>query len=87
MVIYTEWKGIIKFIDKHILNFILQNRLVSSWNQAMTTYANGNTTTGSTDEDTYEEDIANDIRELELRWQEELEEQEKRWSSEDDSNK
>lgn len=35
----------------------------------------------------YEEDIANDIRELELRWKEELEEQEKRWSSEDDSNK
>lgn len=53
----------------------------------MTTYGNGNTTVGSTDEDMYEEDIANDMRELELRWQEELEEQEKRWSSEDDSNK
>lgn len=40
-----------------------------------------------TDDSMYEEDIANDMRELELRWQEELEEQEKRWSSEDDSNK
>lgn len=40
---------------------------------------------GSTDEDTYEAGIAHDMRELELRWQTELEEQEKRWSSEDDS--
>lgn len=49
---------------------------------------NGNSnTSGITDDSMYEEDIANDMRELELRWQEELEEQEKRWSSEDDSNK
>lgn len=50
------------------------------------TYGNCNETI-TAEEDMYEEDIANDIRELELRWKEELEEQEKRWSSEDDSNK
>lgn len=36
-------------------------------------------------EDTYEAGIANDMRELELRWDFELQEQEKRWSSEEDS--
>ncbi|KAK4873000.1 hypothetical protein RN001_015029 [Aquatica leii] len=63
------------------------NKIVSSLNQAMSHYGNGNTGLGMTEEAMYEEDIANDMRELELRWQEELEEQEKRWSSEDDSNK
>ncbi|KAF5272622.1 hypothetical protein FQR65_LT04863 [Abscondita terminalis] len=63
------------------------NKIVSSLNQAMNHYGNGNTGLGMTEEAMYEEDIANDMRELELRWQEELEEQEKRWSSEDDSNK
>lgn len=38
-------------------------------------------------EDTYEAGIANDMRELELRWEFELEEQEKRWSSEEDNIK
>ncbi|XP_034942906.1 roquin-1 [Chelonus insularis] len=37
------------------------------------------------DEDSYEADIANDIRELEIRWDYELKEQEKRWSNEDDN--
>lgn len=32
-------------------------------------------------EDTYEAGIANDMRELELRWEFELREQEKHWSS------
>ncbi|XP_044734372.1 roquin-1 [Chrysoperla carnea] len=40
---------------------------------------------GSPDEDTYEASIAHDMCELELRWKTELEEQEKRWSSEDDT--
>ncbi|XP_014261745.1 roquin-1 [Cimex lectularius] len=40
-----------------------------------------------TQEDSYEAGIANDIRELELRWEYELEEQEKRWSSEEESSK
>ncbi|XP_011299638.1 roquin-1 isoform X2 [Fopius arisanus] len=39
------------------------------------------------DEDTYEADIANDMRELELRWDFELKEQEKRWSDEEDNVK
>ncbi|XP_046410424.1 roquin-1 [Neodiprion fabricii] len=39
------------------------------------------------EEDTYEAGIANDMRELELRWEFELEEQEKRWSSEEDNIK
>lgn len=60
---------------------------MSSLNQARANYGNGNVPMGAAEEDMYEEDIANDMRELELRWQEELEEQEKRWSSEDDSNK
>lgn len=34
----------------------------------------------------YEADIANDMRQLEIRLQEEIEEQEKIWSSEEDSN-
>jgi len=33
-------------------------------------------------QDTYEAGIANDMRELELRWESELREQEKHWSSE-----
>ncbi|XP_015586020.1 roquin-2 isoform X2 [Cephus cinctus] len=39
------------------------------------------------DEDTYEVGIANDMRELELRWEFELEEQEKRWSNEESTIK
>lgn len=38
-------------------------------------------------EDTYEAGIANDMRELEMRLEFELEEQEKRWSSEEESGK
>lgn len=38
-------------------------------------------------EDTYEAGIANDMRELELRWEFELQEQEKHWSSEEDNSK
>ncbi|XP_063240997.1 roquin-1 isoform X2 [Bacillus rossius redtenbacheri] len=41
----------------------------------------------SDDEDVYETGIANDMRELELRWEYEWDEQEKGWSSEEDSNK
>lgn len=41
----------------------------------------------SDDEDTYEAGIANDMRELEMRLEYELEEQEKRWSSEEESGK
>lgn len=39
------------------------------------------------EEDTYEAGIANDMRELELRWEYELQEQEKHWSSEEDNFK
>ncbi|XP_071877832.1 RING finger and CCCH-type zinc finger domain-containing protein roquin isoform X1 [Bombus fervidus] len=39
------------------------------------------------EEDTYEAGIANDMRELELRWEFELQEQEKHWSSEEDNSK
>ncbi|XP_012257083.2 roquin-1 [Athalia rosae] len=42
---------------------------------------------GADEEDTYEAGIANDMRELELRWEFELEEHEKRWSSEEDNIK
>jgi hypothetical protein len=38
-------------------------------------------------EDTYEAGIANDMRELEMRLESELEEQEKRWSSEEESGR
>lgn len=38
----------------------------------------------SDDDESYEVGIANDMRELELRWEVELEEHEKRWSSEED---
>ncbi|XP_023287730.1 roquin-1 isoform X2 [Orussus abietinus] len=41
----------------------------------------------SEEEDTYEAGLANDMRELELRWEYELQEQEKRWSSEEDTKK
>ncbi|XP_069705401.1 roquin-1 [Periplaneta americana] len=41
----------------------------------------------SDDEDTYEAGIAHDMRELEMRLEFELEEQEKRWSSEEESGK
>ncbi|XP_031356684.1 roquin-1 isoform X2 [Photinus pyralis] len=63
------------------------NKIVSSLNQAMNHYRNGSAGLGMTEEAMYEEDIANDMRELELRWQEELEEQETGWSSEDDFKK
>ncbi|XP_014222745.1 uncharacterized protein LOC106649694 isoform X1 [Trichogramma pretiosum] len=39
------------------------------------------------DEDTYETEIANDMREFELRWESELKEQEKHWSTEEDPKK
>nr|CAI5860090.1 unnamed protein product [Callosobruchus analis] len=56
------------------------NRIVQSLSQAMGNYSNGNPPSGSASEDAmYEADIANDMRELELRLQEELEE----WSGED----
>lgn len=42
-------------------------------------YTNGNPTVGIPDDAMYEADIANDMRELELRLQEELEE----WSGEE----
>lgn len=38
-------------------------------------------------EDTYEVDIANDMREFELRWESELQEQEERWSKEEEVKK
>lgn len=59
------------------------NHIVNSWNLTM----NANINPGPSEDNMYEDDIANDMKELELRWKEELEEQEKRWSSEDDSNK
>lgn len=40
-----------------------------------------------TEEDTYEVGIAKDMRELELKWEYELQEAEKRWSSEDENQK
>ncbi|XP_060519847.1 roquin-1 [Cylas formicarius] len=55
------------------------NKIVHSLNQTMGTYSNGALSVGSSDDATYEADIANDMRELELRLQEELEE----WSGED----
>ncbi|XP_001603217.2 roquin-2 [Nasonia vitripennis] len=39
------------------------------------------------EEDTYEVDIANDMREFELRWESELQEQEERWSKEEEVKK
>ncbi|XP_011495312.1 PREDICTED: uncharacterized protein LOC105360184 [Ceratosolen solmsi marchali] len=39
------------------------------------------------EDDTYEADIANDMREFELRWESELQEHEKIWSSEEDVKK
>ncbi|XP_017769975.1 PREDICTED: roquin-1 isoform X3 [Nicrophorus vespilloides] len=48
------------------------NRIVSTLNQ------------NYQDDATYEEGIANDMKELELMWDEELDKQEKRWSSEED---
>lgn len=56
-----------------------QNKIVHSLNQAMSNYNNGNPNVSIPDDAMYEADIANDIRELELRLQEELEE----WSGED----
>ncbi|KAL3284811.1 hypothetical protein HHI36_018950 [Cryptolaemus montrouzieri] len=61
------------------------NHIVHSWNLNMN--LNANSDPGTSEEAMYEADIANDMKELELRWKEELEEQEKRWSSGDDSNK
>uniref|UniRef100_V5G646 RING-type E3 ubiquitin transferase n=1 Tax=Anoplophora glabripennis TaxID=217634 RepID=V5G646_ANOGL len=55
------------------------NKIVHSLNQVMGNYNNGNPTVGTSEEAMYEADIANDMRELELRLQEELEE----WSGED----
>lgn len=58
---------------------MLQNKIVHSLSQAMGNYNNGNPTVGTSEDAMYEADIANDMRELELRLQEELEE----WSGED----
>ncbi|KAJ8915807.1 hypothetical protein NQ315_004619 [Exocentrus adspersus] len=55
------------------------NKIVHSLSQAMGNYNNGNPTVGTSEDAMYEADIANDMRELELRLQEELEE----WSGED----
>jgi hypothetical protein len=56
-------------------------------NQAMGNYNNANVPNLETAEEAmYEADIANDMRQLEIRLQEEIEEQEKMWSSEEDSN-
>lgn len=64
-----------------------QNKLVHSLNQAMGNYNNANVPNLETAEEAmYEADIANDMRQLEIRLQEEIEEQEKMWSSEEDSN-
>lgn len=60
----------------------LQNQLVSNLNSGLWPPTEEVT---CPEEDTYEEGIAQDIRELELRWESELEEQEKRWSSEEDT--
>jgi RING finger/CCCH-type zinc finger protein len=63
------------------------NKLVHSLNQAMGNYNNANVPNLETAEEAmYEADIANDMRQLEIRLQEEIEEQEKMWSSEEDSN-
>ncbi|XP_063925442.1 uncharacterized protein LOC135139224 isoform X2 [Zophobas morio] len=63
------------------------NKIVHSWNQAMGNYNNANVANLETSEEAmYEADIANDMRQLEIRLQEEIEEQEKIWSSEEDSN-
>lgn len=55
----------------------LQNQLVNS----LVNFNNGNNSSvGTTEEEMmYEADIANDMRKLELKWQEDLEE----WSGED----
>ncbi|KAJ8981205.1 hypothetical protein NQ317_014849 [Molorchus minor] len=55
------------------------NKIVHSLSQAMGNYNNGNPAVGTSEDAMYEADIANDMRELELRLQEELEE----WSGED----
>lgn len=54
----------------------------------MSNYNNANVTNlENSEEAMYEADIANDMRQLEIRLQEEIEEQEKIiWSSEEDSN-
>jgi hypothetical protein len=53
----------------------------------MGNYNNANVPNLETAEEAmYEADIANDMRQLEIRLQEEIEEQEKMWSSEEDSN-
>lgn len=59
----------------------MQNHIVSSF----ANYNNGNSNINSSNDATYEDDIVKDIRELERRLQEEIEEQ-KRWSSEEDSS-
>lgn len=59
--------------------------MVSSLSQLPDGVWGPNDDMGGPEEDTYEEGIAQDMRELELRWETELEEQEKRWSSEEDS--
>ncbi|XP_044271007.1 roquin-1 [Tribolium madens] len=62
------------------------NKIVHSLNQAMSNYNANMTNLENSEEAMYEADIANDMRQLEIRLQEEIEEQEKIWSSEEDSN-
>lgn len=52
----------------------------------MGNYSSNVTPLETSEEAMYEADIANDMRQLEIRLQEEIEEQEKMWSSEEDSN-
>ena len=56
-------------------------------NNFVTNYGMSKEYKSEEDEDTYEAGIANDMRELELRWDFELQEQEKRWSSEEEGTK
>ncbi|XP_051162613.1 roquin-1 isoform X1 [Leptopilina boulardi] len=60
----------------------------TSWIQPPNNLTNSlNRDCKSEEEDTYEAAIANDMRELELRWDFEFQEQEKRWSNEEDGIK
>lgn len=63
---------------------MFQNKIVSSLNQSLS--PNGNSDSADHAE-LYEDDIENDMRLLELRLKEELEEHEKQWNRKDDLNK
>lgn len=66
---------------------ITAGEFLSNKNDSYSTDLKYNGDCRSDDEDTYEAGIANDMLELERRWEYELEEQEKRWSSEEESGK